>query len=50
MNKKNIKIDKEETKETRRSEHAINRKEVDGKAISPQEKDRREVHQPRDKA
>lgn len=38
------------SKETKISENAINKKEVDGRDINHQQKDRREIHQPRDNA
>lgn len=44
------KNDKQEQNETSISESAINKKEVDGKAVNPQQKERREIHQPRDNA
>lgn len=46
-NDKNDKLKKENT---RISEKAINKKEVDGKQINEQQQDRREIHQPRDNA
>ena len=42
------KKDKTEKKDTRIAEKAINKKEVDGRDINHQQKDRREKHQPRD--
>jgi len=42
--------EKLEKKNTRRSEVAINEREVDGKEINHQQQDRREIHQPRDNA
>lgn len=44
------KNDKLEKNETSISEQAINKKEVDGRDINPQQKERREIHQPRDNA
>jgi len=44
------KNDKQENNETSISEQAINKKEVDGKDINHQQKERREIHQPRDNA
>jgi len=40
----------EENNETSISESAINKKEVDGRDINHQQKERREIHQPRDNA
>ncbi|WP_197052673.1 hypothetical protein [Psychroserpens sp. Hel_I_66] len=42
--------EKEDVKKTGISENAINKKEVDGRDINHQQKDRREIHQPRDNA
>lgn len=50
MDKNSEKTEKEEKKETRISENAINKKETDGREINHQEKERREIHQPRDNA
>ncbi|WP_179009121.1 hypothetical protein [Winogradskyella forsetii] len=44
------KNDKQEKNETSIAESAINKKEVDGRDINHQVKDRREKHQPRDNA
>ncbi len=44
-NKKKLEQDKQAKKE-----QAINRKATDGKEINPQQTQRREKHQPRDKA
>lgn len=44
------KNDKEEKNETSIAETAINKKEVDGRDLNHQRKDRREIHQPRDNA
>ena len=46
----NDKTNKQEQKETSISESAINKKEVDGRDINHQQKERREIHQPRDNA
>lgn len=44
------KNDKKEKNETSIAETAINKKEVDGRDINHQQKERREIHQPRDNA
>ena len=50
MNTNPDKKEKEESKITGLSENAINKKEVDGRDINHQQKDKREIHQPRDNA